>query len=96
MTYEDNRDFCIRWGSGWATNDSRCNYPEFKYLSAEDLQTGTKFGRLNTYTGGGYVIRMQGTAKKIIERMSHLQVRKYIQKYIIARMKHIQVRKNIS
>ena len=75
---EDQRDFCAGWTSSNNSDDSACNFPEFRYEDGTQLQTNPYLGNLGTYGAGGYVIRFQGTRAEIIGRLQKLQEKHWI------------------
>ena len=76
---EDTNDYCTSWTSE-ETFAGSCDYPEFKYENSDTLQTFSSTGRLGTYGGGGYVIRLKGAQAKILERLETLQSLHWIDK----------------
>ncbi|KAA0185789.1 hypothetical protein HAZT_HAZT010686 [Hyalella azteca] len=76
---EDDHDYCANWVLGEAS-DAACNFPEFKYQTASQLKTLTTVGRLGTYSGGGYVIRLDGYEADVNERLDQLQKVHWIDK----------------
>ena len=79
ISIEDTRNFCANWQSN-GTFPGACNHPEFRYESSTALQTLTQLGRLGTYGGGGYVIRLTGTQDDVLARMRELQKMQWVDK----------------
>ena len=50
-----------------------CSRPEFKYTTAEELQGLPYTAKVDAYTGGGYVYRLNAPAKQIREDLLELQ-----------------------
>ena len=72
LLFEESKNFCAKW----IYNESfpgACNWEEFRYFSAADLGTFPSTGRLGTYSGGGYILRLNGPQQKILNRMTELQ-----------------------
>ncbi|XP_047496061.1 polycystic kidney disease protein 1-like 2 [Penaeus chinensis] len=76
---EDYRDYCAHWRVN-ATFSGACQYPEFHYKTAGELQTYPMVGYLGTYGGGGYVVRLKGAESDIIDRLYLLQKLDWIDK----------------
>ncbi|KAA0201568.1 hypothetical protein HAZT_HAZT010364 [Hyalella azteca] len=76
---EDDHDYCANWVLGNAS-DVACKFPEFKYQNASQLKTLATVGRLGTYSGGGYVIRLDGYEDDVNERLDQLQKVHWIDK----------------
>ena len=79
LSYEDTRNYCIHWMSN-GSFPAACQYPEFMYEHSDQLSTFSTMGRLSTYSGGGYVMRLQGTVDKVLHRMDHLQKLSWVDK----------------
>ena len=76
---EETGDFCAKW----IHNESfpgACKWEEFKYFSTAELGTYPSTGRLATYSGGGYIIRLKGPQSLILKRMTQLQKNNWIDK----------------
>ncbi|ROT60921.1 Polycystic kidney disease protein 1-like 2 [Penaeus vannamei] len=69
---EEYRDYCAHWKVN-ATFSGACQYPEFHYQTAGELQTYPMVGYLGTYGGGGYVVRLKGAQSDITDRLLVLQ-----------------------
>ena len=72
LLQEETGDFCAKWTLN-ETFTGACNWEEFKYFSAAELGTFPITGRLGTYGGGGYVIRLNGPQNHVLMRMTQLQ-----------------------
>ena len=58
IVYEDTRNWCLGWRP---TTDPNCTkQAEYEYESAESIQAQPVEGRLKTYGGGGYILRLRG------------------------------------
>ena len=76
---EETGNFC----ANWIYNESfpgACKWEEFKYFSAAELGTFPSAGRLATYSGGGYIIRLNGPQPYILKRLTQLQKNNWIDK----------------
>ncbi|XP_068233382.1 polycystin-1-like [Palaemon carinicauda] len=74
VVHEDNEDYC----KGWVrpTNETKdtpdCNIPEFKYESAEKLESSPIWGERDWYGGGGYVIHLKESIADIFTKFREL------------------------
>ncbi|XP_069998872.1 polycystin-1-like protein 2 [Penaeus vannamei] len=90
MNLEDDQDYCAHWGDK-EVFPGACNVPEFKYKSADELESFPTYGRLGTYGGGGYVLPVRGSSSEILERLDYLQKVNWIDKYTRAVMLEFSV-----
>ncbi|XP_071515467.1 polycystin family receptor for egg jelly-like [Panulirus ornatus] len=82
---EDTRNFC----DGWPFEEKfpgECHYDEFRYRSAAQLETYPLQGKLGSYSGGGYVIRLNGRQNDDLEKLRTLQEMGWIDKHTRAVM----------
>ncbi|XP_064099124.1 location of vulva defective 1-like [Macrobrachium nipponense] len=77
---EDEDDYCENWQrpTNLTRNDSSCQAAEFKHTSALTLASMPVWGSRDWYGAGGYVIRLQGSSKSILDRFTYLQKHKWI------------------
>lgn len=82
---EDTRDFC----NGWNFEEryyEECSYSEFRHKSAEELQTYSMTGKLGSYSGGGYVLRLNSRQALDVEKLKTLQKKGWIDRHTRAVM----------
>ncbi|XP_064093787.1 uncharacterized protein LOC135206294 [Macrobrachium nipponense] len=80
---EDHEDYCIKWikPTPETINTPQCQTREFQYSTAKKLQGFPKWGKLDWYSGGGYVVHLQGPSADLRERFLELQKDMWIDNY---------------
>ncbi|CAB4060671.1 PKD1L2 [Lepeophtheirus salmonis] len=72
ISSEDTTSWCENWKAKFL--EPNCTEaPEYQYLSATELESLTVSGKINTYSGGGYVLRLQGYIGDLQKRIKKLQ-----------------------
>lgn len=73
--YEDDADYCSVWEEMTALTENlpSCARTEFKYTSAEELQGLPYTAKVDAYTGGGYVYRLNSPAAQTRKDLLELQ-----------------------
>ncbi|XP_042863296.1 polycystic kidney disease protein 1-like 2 [Penaeus japonicus] len=90
ISLEDDKDYCAHWDTA-EVFPGACNMPEFRYRTASELESFPTYGRLGTYSGGGYVLPVRGSTAEILERLDFLQRTNWIDKYTRAVMLEFSV-----
>lgn len=80
MVYEDDSDYCNAWEEKTALTENlpSCEKTEFKYTSAKDLDGLPYTAKVDSYSGGGYVFRLNAAAKDVRKELMNLQQQHWI------------------
>jgi hypothetical protein len=77
---EDTSDYCAAWEelNNLTTNQPSCQWREFQYTAASDLDGSVFSGQLDSYGGGGYVYRLSSSSAQIQSDLVRLQQQHWI------------------
>ena len=56
--------------------------PEFTYRTGSEIDTYPYWGKHGFYSGGGYVVEMSGSLKKVVEKVDELMEDEWVDKYV--------------
>ncbi|CAG0925513.1 unnamed protein product, partial [Notodromas monacha] len=72
--HEERGDFCTKWRRRASyIPDEECGWDEFSYKNSAELKSFPIVGKLDGYGGGGYVVKLQGRAEELSEKLKDLQ-----------------------
>ncbi|XP_068213289.1 polycystin-1-like [Palaemon carinicauda] len=77
---EDQEHYCLKWRppTPQTINKTSCQSREFRYSTAAELEGFPKWGKLDWYSGGGYVIHLQGPTATLLDKFAELQRNRWI------------------
>ena len=77
---EDEEDYCNAWEEKTDLTKElpSCLMPEFKYRTAEELDGFLIMADLDSYSGGGYLVKVKGQNKEIRSNLVKLQQQRWI------------------
>ena len=80
LTNEDEADYCNAWEERTELTKElpSCLMPEFKYRTAEELDGFLIMADLDSYSGGGYMVKVKGQSKEIRGNLVKLQQQRWI------------------
>ena len=80
LTNEDEADYCNAWEEKTELTKElpSCLMPEFKYRTAEELDGFLIMADLDSYSGGGYMVKVKGQSKEIRGNLVKLQQQRWI------------------
>ena len=80
LTNEDEEDYCNAWEERTELTKElpSCLMPEFKYRTAEELDGFLIMADLDSYSGGGYMVKVKGQSKEIRGNLVKLQQQRWI------------------
>ena len=74
-SFEETADFCEGWIPEGHPNCSKLveKPEEYKYVKASDINARGITGRIRSYSGGGYILKLKGYIDDLHAKMRHLQ-----------------------
>ena len=77
---EDEEDYCNAWEEKTDLTKElpSCLMPEFKYRTAEELDGFLIMADLDSYSGGGYLVKVKGQNKEIRSNLVKLHQQRWI------------------
>ena len=76
IMFEDQRDWCLGWVPKTDPNCTEEN--EFKYVTSETLQSLPVTAGMNTYGGGGYVLRLRGYIDDMKAKIEQMKTENWV------------------
>ncbi|GFN94987.1 polycystic kidney disease 1 2-like protein, partial [Plakobranchus ocellatus] len=76
---EERRSFGLSWEQ--PENPQLSNRTEYTWTDADSLNSYPHWGKLSVYSGGGYLVRLNGSKQELFDLFTQLEQEEWIDKY---------------